>query len=75
METSPLVKSCEVEAMHKELCDRALEHYEEVSSKAKDWLSTIPIALKFYKNFGLQYGNTRQWTIAYVKQYKKREVK
>ena len=39
-------------ATHEELCDQALKHYEELSKKNSDWLSTIPIAIKFYKKYG-----------------------
>jgi len=39
-------------ASHEEICDGALEHYEELSAKCHDWLSTIPQAIKFYKKYG-----------------------
>ena len=37
------------QATHEEVCDQALEHYEEISKKAKHWSSTVPTAIEFYK--------------------------
>lgn len=34
---------------HEELCDRALEHYNEISSQAMHSSSLVPKAIKFYK--------------------------
>ena len=33
----------------KELCEQALKHYEEISTKAMHWNSLIPKAIKFYQ--------------------------
>lgn len=40
------------EKTHEELCDDALKHYEELSKEVGSWLSTVPIAIKFYKKYG-----------------------
>lgn len=38
-------------ATHEEICDAAMGHYEEISSKASDWMNTVPIAIKFYRKY------------------------
>jgi hypothetical protein len=35
---------------HKELCDQALKHYQEISDKACHFNSIVPKAIEFYKN-------------------------
>jgi len=35
---------------HKELCDQALKHYQEISDKACHFNSLVPKAIEFYKN-------------------------
>jgi len=40
------------QATHDEICDMALEHYEEVSNKAHCSLSTIRHAIEFYRKHG-----------------------
>jgi len=34
---------------HKELCDSALKHYEDISSETCNWNGMIPAAIEFYK--------------------------
>lgn len=38
------------QASHEEICNQALAHYEEISDKAKHWSSTVPMAIKFYRD-------------------------
>jgi len=40
------------QATHKELCNQALKHYEELSVKCCHWNSLVPRAIEFYKKFG-----------------------
>jgi len=35
---------------HKELCDQALKHYQEISDKDCHFNSIVPKAIEFYKN-------------------------
>ena len=36
---------------HEELCDQALEHYDNVSKTASSWNSLIPKAIEYYKRW------------------------
>ena len=49
-------KACETP--HEDVCDRALEHYEEISRKACYWSSTVVKAIKFYKEHGKKNEHT-----------------
>ncbi|MCK5612489.1 hypothetical protein KAR91_62025 [Candidatus Pacearchaeota archaeon] len=46
-----------VAATHEEICDGALRHYEELAKKHSHWMNTIPIAINFYKRYGVGYEN------------------
>lgn len=37
-------------ATHDEICDGALRHYEEISTKACEWCSTVVHAIEFYRD-------------------------
>jgi len=39
-------------ATHKEICNQALEEYEEMTYELVQWNSVIPKAIEFYKKFG-----------------------
>jgi len=41
----------EVAVAHDELCDLALEHYDNVSKTASSWNSLIPKAIEYYKRW------------------------
>ena len=38
------------QATHEEVCNQALEHYEEISSRACNWSSVVPKAIKYYRD-------------------------
>ena len=38
----------EFEATHEEVCDHALEHYEEISKEASHYSSLVPKAIEFF---------------------------
>lgn len=40
------------QATHEELCNQALEHYEDISKEVCHWNSLIPKAINFYKEWG-----------------------
>ena len=41
----------ECKATHEEVCNQALEQYEEMSRETGQWNSVIPKAIEFYKRF------------------------
>lgn len=44
---------------HEELCDRALEHYNEISDEATHYSSLVPAAIKFYKEHYVRRGERK----------------
>ena len=40
------------QATHDEICDGALKHYEEVSTRGHCWSSTVVHAIEFYRKYG-----------------------
>jgi len=39
-------------ATHDEICDKALEHYEDLARQCHHWSSTVIHAIEFYKKYG-----------------------
>lgn len=44
---------------HDELCDKALEHYEKISTEATHYNSLVPAAIKFYKERWMPRGERK----------------
>ena len=44
---------------HEELCDRALEHYNEISDEATHYSSLVPAAIRFYKEHYVRRGERK----------------
>lgn len=38
-------------ASHKDICNRARKHYEELSKECNSWSSIIPKMIDFYKKY------------------------
>ena len=41
----------ECKASHKDICNQARKHYEELSTECSHWSSTIPHMINFYEKY------------------------